>query len=175
MLQWNQSLQQDWSLLDRNVKKKQECFSKYFQATTKRQLAVLTQQAFVLMKTYWRRLEDVFSVTIFCLSRRRRLENVLKTPCEDVLKASWRSLEDIFGRGLANTSWRRLGRWRIVTLKTSSRRLQEVLENKKCLLGTNCKGTTETNTHNFCLENKLTTDNYGRITIKHLKKLKHFL
>ena len=28
------------------------------------------------------------------------------------------------------------------------------------------KGTTETNTYYFCLENKLTTHNYDRITIK---------
>ena len=28
------------------------------------------------------------------------------------------------------------------------------------------KGTTETNTHSFCLENKLAADNYGRIVIK---------
>ena len=116
MLQWNQSLQQDWSLLDRNVKKKQECFSKYFQATTKRQLAVLTQQAFVLMKTYWRRLEDVFSVTIFRLSRR----------LEDVLKTSWRRL--------AKTFWRRLEE----VLKTSleevlQTRLEDVLEDEELL------------------------------------------
>ena len=46
-----------------------------------------SQQTFVLVKTYWRRLENVFSVTIFCLPRR---------------------LEDIIARRLANTSWRRL-------------------------------------------------------------------
>ena len=28
------------------------------------------------------------------------------------------------------------------------------------------KGTTETNTHNFCLESKLTAYNYGKYTIK---------
>ena len=76
--------------------------------------------------SWWRRLEDVFSVTFFYLSRRledffktcsrqncktsswRRfediLEDVLKTSYEDVLKTSRRSLEDVFGRGLANKS-----------------------------------------------------------------------
>ena len=86
-----------------------------------------------VLKTSWRRLQDVFSVTFFCLPRRaedvlktssrhkcktsckhilmtswkpswRRLENVLKTSC----KTSWRCLEDILGGCVANTSWRRL-------------------------------------------------------------------
>ena len=56
----------------------------------------------------WRRLQNVFRVTIFCLPR--RLENVLKT--------SWRRLP--------NTSWRHLGRRRIVTLNTSWRRLEDM-------------------------------------------------
>ena len=56
-----------------------------------------------------------------------RLANALKTSCEDFLKTSSKRLEDVFGR--------RLERQKIVTLKTSSRRLQNVLENKKCLLG----------------------------------------
>ena len=33
-------------------------------------------------------------------------------------------------------------------------------------ISTSWKGTKETNTHNFCLKNKLTADNYGRITTK---------
>ena len=37
------------------------------------------------------------------------------------------------------------------------------------------KGTTKTNTHNFCFENKLTTDDYGGITIKILLKIRNFL
>ena len=60
--------------------------------------------------SWWRRTEDVFSVTFFCLPRR---------------------LEDIIARRLANTSWRRLGRRKVLRW----RRLQDVLENKKCLLG----------------------------------------
>ena len=61
---------------------------------------------------------------------------------EDVLKMSWRRLENILGRRIANTSWRRLQddfkrSWKTksVTLKTASRRLEDVLENKKCLVG----------------------------------------
>ena len=99
-----------------------------------------TQQTFVLVKTYWRRLEDVFSVTFFCLPRRlqdiiarslledilvtswrRRLENFLKMSCEGVLKM-WRP-EDVFTRR------------KIITLKTSWRRFENVLESKECLLG----------------------------------------
>ena len=108
-----------------------------------------TQQTFVLVKTYWRRLEDVFSVTFFCLPRRlhdiiarslledilvtswrRRLENFLKMSCEGVLKM-WRP-EDVF-----RTSWRSF--WKTFcnyVLKTSSqderllhwRRLEDVLK-----------------------------------------------
>ena len=37
---------------------------------------------------------------------------------------------------------------------------------KQLVILTSRKGTTETNTHNFCLENKLTRDDYERITIK---------
>ena len=72
----------------------------------------------------WRRLQHVFSITIFCLSR--RLENVLQIRLEDVLKAS------------RKTFWRRLGRRKIVLLKTCSRRLDDVLKTPwrktKCLL-----------------------------------------
>ena len=32
----------------------------------------------------------------------------------------------------------------------------------------------DTHTHNFCLENKLTTDDYGRIAIKILQKIRGF-
>ena len=98
-----------------------------------------------VLKTSWRRLEDDFSVTFFCLSRRlqdvlktssrhncknsswRRLEeDVLHEGLEDVLKTSrrrlaktfWRRLEDVFGRGFANTS---------------GRRREDVLENEELL------------------------------------------
>ena len=109
------------------------------------------QQTFVLVKTYWS-LQHVFNVTFFCLPR--RLKEVLKTSwrhncktsCKHVLKTSWRRLarrlENILGRRIANKSWRCLEdvfkrSWKTkgVTLKASSRRLEDVLENKKYLLG----------------------------------------
>ena len=68
---------------------------------------ILTQQTFVLMKTSWRRLEDVLiKISIFVLAV--RIQDVLKTSCKNVFK----------------TSSRRLA-------KTSSKRLQDVLQ--KCL------------------------------------------
>ena len=60
----------------------------------------------------WRRLQHVFSVTIFRLPW--RLEDVLKTSCKDVLKTS------------RKTSWRRLGKGKLVTLKTSWRLLEDI-------------------------------------------------
>ena len=95
----------------------------------------------LVFKTSWRRLEDmswrrlqhVFSVTIFRLPRRLedilqiRLEDVLKTSrktswkskncyAEDVLKTSWRHVLKTSWRHVLKTSWRHI-------LKTSSRRL----------------------------------------------------
>ena len=72
-------------------------------------LHLLPSKQFLVFKTSWRRLQDVFSVTIFRL---------------------WRRLQDVF-----KTSWRRLGRRKIVTLKTSWRRLGDVLEINKMFIG----------------------------------------
>ena len=89
-----------------------------------------------VLKTSWRRLEDVFSVTFFCLPRRlediiaRRFASTSWRRLEDVFKTSWRRLtrclEEVLGRRIANTSWRRLQdvfktSWntKSVTLKTS--------------------------------------------------------
>ena len=77
-------------------------------------------------------LQDVICVTIFRLPR--RLQGVFKTFSE----MSSRRFQDVF-----TTSWRRLGRRKIVALKTccirlqdmSSKRLQEVLNTNKCLQG----------------------------------------
>ena len=74
----------------------------------------------LVLKTSWRRLEDVFSVAILRLPR--RLEDALQRRFEDALK----------------TSWRHLGRQKVVTLKTSWRHvlktwLEDVL--KTCLEG----------------------------------------
>ena len=83
-----------------------------------------------VLETSWRRLEDVFSVTFFCLPR--RLEDII---ARRLANTSWRRLEDIIARRLTNTSWRRLGRrfedvlktsWRRFR-KTSWRRLEDVL------------------------------------------------
>ena len=64
-----------------------------------------------------RRLQDVFSVIIFCLPR--RLEDVFKTSCE----MSSRRLQDVFAR-----------------------RLQDVLKTSKCLLGRFLQKSTYENT-----------------------------
>ena len=40
-----------------------------------------------------------------------------------------------------------------------------LIQNQLAIL-TSSKGTTEKNTHNFRLKNKLTTDDYGKIIIK---------
>ena len=64
----------------------------------------------VFLKTFWRRLG-------------RRLEDVLRRRFEDVLKKPWRRLWKRSCKQVLKTSWRRLGRWKIITLKTSSRRL----------------------------------------------------
>ena len=60
-----------------------------------------------------RRIQDLFSVKFFCLPKHLRASSI----------------------SVCRPSSRRLGRWGIFTLKSSSRRLQDVLENKKRLLG----------------------------------------
>ena len=69
----------------------------------------------------WRRLQHVFSVTIFCVPR--RLEDVLKTHCN----MSWRCLEDVL-EDKKLLCWRHLQD----VLKTF---LEDVLETDKILLG----------------------------------------
>ena len=67
----------------------------------------------------WRRLQDVFSIAIFCLPRR------IKKSCEYVFKTFSRRL----GKSLQNifkSSSRRLGRQEIITLKTSSKCPQDM-------------------------------------------------
>ena len=74
-----------------------------------------------VFKTSSRRLQDVFSLIIFCLPR--RLQDVFKTSLQDVFK----------------TSSKRLGRRKIVTLKTSSRHVLKTssrrLENQQMFAG----------------------------------------
>ena len=64
-----------------------------------------------------RRLEDVFSITIFCLAR--YLQDVLKTPSrclQGVLKTSWKT-KHCYAEGVLKTFSRHV-------LKTSARRLE---------------------------------------------------
>ena len=102
------------------------------------------QQTFVLVKTYWKRPEEIFSVP-FLLSSKTSSRYICKTSWKYVLKTSWGRLGDVFEdilktsckrlEGVLKTfwktyykhvlkaSWRCLGRQKIVTMKTSSRRL----------------------------------------------------
>ena len=94
----------------------------------------LSWQIFVgLQDMSWKRLQHVFSITVFCLPRRhlaRRLEDL-----QDVFKTSWkikilcwRCLEDITWRCLQKMSWRRLA-------DMSWKRLQDTLETNKIFTG----------------------------------------
>ena len=103
----------------------------------------LSQQTFVLVKTYWRRIQDVFSVTFLCLPRRLE-DTIRKTSYKHVLKTSWRRLgrrfKDVLKtpwRSFRKTAWRRLEdvlerTYCKYVLKGSWRRLEEVLEGEKC-------------------------------------------
>ena len=81
-----------------------------------------SRQTSVLLKTCWKRLEDVFIVTFFVLQEvfkpclqdvfyilQARLEDALKTSCKDVLKMSSRRLQD-FLEDEKLLRWRRLGK-----------------------------------------------------------------
>ena len=84
----------------------------------------LPSKHLLVFKTSWKRLQDMswrslqnlFSVTIFLSfqTSSRRLEDVLQKHLEDVLK----------------TSSKRLGRRKIVTLKTSWRRLKDMFSRR---------------------------------------------
>ena len=62
-----------------------------------------------------------------------------KTSCKHVLKTSWRRFRKTYCKYVLKTSWKT----KSITLKTSSRRLEDVLENKTCLLGTAENGNVE--------------------------------
>ena len=89
----------------------------------------VTQQTFVLMKTSWRLLEDVFHLRLQKTYSRslqdvliktniftKRFQDVFKTSCQDIFKTS--------SRRLAKTSSRHLQD----VFKTTSRHLQEVFK-----------------------------------------------
>ena len=101
------------------------------------------QQTFVLMKTSWRRLSSSSSEDVLKTSSRRlgqeqyirlgytssrRLQDVFKT----FSKKKKKCLEDVF-----KSFSRRLGRRKIVALKTYWRLPQDVLKTNKCLLRIN--------------------------------------
>ena len=88
-----------------------------------------SQQTFVLMKTSWRRLDEEEYILInhtssgqdqyICLihTSSRRLQDVFKTPCQNVFKTSSRHFQDVFktfSRPLQDV------------FKTSSKRLQDM-------------------------------------------------
>ena len=96
-------------------------------------LLVFKTSSRCLQDMSWRRLQYVFSETIFRfqdvledekLLRWRRLEDVLKTSWRHVLKTSWRHVLKMSWRHVLKTSWRHVLKtsWRHI-LKTSSRRL----------------------------------------------------
>ena len=73
-------------------------------------LIALTQQTFVLVRTYWRRLQEV-------------LEDK-KCFAEDVLKTSWRHFRKTYWKYVLKTSSRGLGRRKLLRW----RRLEDVLK-----------------------------------------------
>ena len=102
-----------------------------------------------VLKTSSRHVLKTSSKHVFKTSSR----HVFKTSSRHVVKTSWKRLQrNNF------TSWRRLGRRKIVTLKTCWRRLQDMpwrrlqdfLKTKKCLLGRFWIPTTKIRLHNIC-------------------------
>ena len=83
---------------------------------------------FLFSKASWRRLEEVFSVTLFVF--------------QDLLKMSSRRLQDVFAirlpktssRRFPKTSWRRFQNVFKTSSKTSSRRLQDVFVRRLAIM-----------------------------------------
>ena len=72
--------------------------------------------------SWWRRSEDVLSVTFFCLQR--RLEYILRTSSRHNFKASsWRRLQEDVLEDVLKMSWN-------YVLKASSRHLEDVLQKR---------------------------------------------
>ena len=85
-----------------------------------------SQQTFILVKTYWRRFE---SLTFFVL------QDILKTSWRRLAKRSWKRLEDVLKTFLEEVLQIRLEDIFKSSWKTKNCYAQDVLENKKCLLG----------------------------------------
>ena len=83
-----------------------------------------------VLKSSWRRLQDVFSVTFFCLPRLLQdiiARHLANTSWRRLAKTSWNYLEDVLGRcreDVFKMSW-----------KTKKCYAEDVLGTKKCLLG----------------------------------------
>ena len=91
-----------------------------------------------------RRLQDIFSGTVFCVAR--RFEDILKTPwrcltntpcrqLEHILKishqTSWKHLQDVFIEEVLRTSWKTKNCYTEDVLETLSRHF---LKTSKCML-----------------------------------------
>ena len=99
----------------------------------------LPSKHFLFSKTSSRRLEDVFSVTLF------------------VFQTSGRRLQNVFAIHLPKTSSRRRGRQKNVTLKTFSRRLQYVFTKTNVCWVMSCS-----KKHNLHLKNILSSNNKSK-------------
>ena len=84
----------------------------------------------LVSKTSWRRFQDMSSRRLQDMSS-RRLQDMSSRRLQDM---SSRLFEDVFSVTIFRLP-RRLGRRKIVKLKTCWRRLQDVLKTSKCLLG----------------------------------------
>ena len=88
-------------------------------------LSKLTQEIFVLMKTSWGRLEDIFRLRLQKTSSKRLDQDeyihLTYTSLEDVFRTSSGRLDQDLYIRLGHTSWRRL-------VKTSSKRLEDVFK-----------------------------------------------
>ena len=105
-------------------------------------LTKLPQQIFVLMKTSWGRLEDIFRLRLQksskCLDQNEYI-HLTHTSLEDVFKTSSGRLDQDLYIRLGHTSWRRL-------VNTSSKRPQDVFK-------TSCKNVFKTSSR--CLQDVL--------------------
>ena len=93
----------------------------------------ITQQTFVLIKTSWRHLEDVFCLWLQKTSSRHFQDVLIKTNIfvfvillEDVFKTFSKPLQDVLLRRLQDFLQKRLQNVFKASVKTSSRLLQDV-------------------------------------------------
>ena len=90
------------------------------------------------MNAFWVCLRFVRYRFVKCRFARSKIYTFRFVCFQDVLKTSSRYVFKTSSRHVFKTSSRRLGRRKIVTLKTCWRRLQDVLKTNKCLLGSIC-------------------------------------